>query len=146
MIDEINSLIKDVAHEINYDACDYEMSMALFPCQVSEGEVHTIASSAFSKPVSVIEVQPATTQELLDTVNYALTYTGHAPSPYMNTSRHQNDVRLVKKAFGHLLYSGEKVYKFHLNGNHPFCPIMWEFAYCIVFKTHAVVFIASASD
>ena len=91
MIDEINSLLELVSERVNTGAADYAMSMALFPCQVSEGEVDTIASSALPKPASIYEVEPATTQELLDSIEYAVTHTENSPSPYMNTGRHKND-------------------------------------------------------
>jgi hypothetical protein len=148
MIDEINNLISDVSYKMNYEACDYVMSMKLFPAQVSKGNVEVIVQSTFADKVSVSEVRPATGQQVVDSVKFALThYEDETPLPYMQTAEHKDGSSLVRKFFASILLGSHDIYKFTLSDNHPFDPIMWDFAYCITLKEgDAVVLVASASD
>ena len=147
MIDEINDLISDVSHKINDEACNYVMSMKLYSSQETEGDIEQRVRSVFTTKVHVSGVEAATDQQVLDSVKLAVTYTEDSPSPYMNTAENKNDARLIRKAISNLLSGREKVYKFDFTrGTHPFCPIMWEFSYCVVFKKHTLVIVGAASD
>ena len=149
MIDEINNLISDVSYKMNYEACNYVMSMKLFPAQASKGNVEDIVQSAFSDKVSVSEVRPATGQQVVDSVKFALThYENEEPLIYMQSAEHKGGSKLLVELFTSMLITSKDISQFYLSDNtHPFHPIMWDFAYCITLKEgDAVVLVASASD
>ncbi|PWQ93502.1 hypothetical protein [Leucothrix arctica] len=144
---EINDLIRNVVHKINYESCDYEVSIKLLQSTGNKGSFENILTSLFEKEVTVTNLKKVSKSQILDSMEFALTHVDYSPAPYFGTEDHKQDVHLIQQLFSSLLYRYEEVYTFDIPyETYLVPPIFWGFSYYIRYEDCIVVFVASASD
>ena len=144
---EINDLIRNVVHKINYESCDYEVSIKLLQSTGNKGSFESILNSLFEREVTVTNLKKVSKSQILDSMEFALTYVDSSPAPYFGTEEHKQDVHLIQQLFSSLLFRNEGLYTFDIPyKTYPVPPVFWGFSYYIRYEDCVVVLVASASD
>ena len=143
----LEDFLEKLLHNINYDACDYVLSVGMFQSTDPSTNLESVLATVFEGKASAYTSELVSEKQFVDDMTYALQFVGHAPASYMGTDKHKQDILSARKLLLGLTNKRSRIVKFSFSeGFHPYHPIFFEFAYAVWLKDRVIIFVTSASD
>ncbi len=152
MVEKLNALLNQMCTELYENSSNYAVSIEIFSALGMAGEdTNSIVSKALSNPIILGGTDSVNRNEVISAVDDSFHYSeGGSVHPNLEFLGSEPFLSLKQEILGHiqeLLQEADQIMSFWIKeGQHPFYPVFWDYAFIIEKGNDAYILIGSASD